>query len=242
MKDIEFEKRNKEFLKNMLKDEELRELTRKWFNRAFPHEYSYHFTWLGRPIFQFPQDLIALQELIWKIKPELIIETGIARGGSIIFSASMLEMIGGGEVVGIDIDIRKHNRKEIENHHLFKRITMFEGPSTNKKIIAKVQKIAEEKKKVLVLLDSNHTHKHVLEELKAYSPFVKKGGYIIVYDTMVEDMPKDSFPNRPWNKGNNPKTAVHEFLKNNKRFKIDKKIEEKLLITSAPDGYLKCMK
>ena len=242
MKDVEFEKRNKEFLKNMLKDKELRELTRKWFDKAFPYEYSYHFTWLGRPIFQFPQDLIALQELIWKIKPELIIETGIARGGSIIFSASMLEMIGKGEVVGIDIDIRKHNRVEIEKHHLFKRITMLEGPSTDKKIISKVEELAKNKKSILVLLDSNHTHEHVLNELKAYSPFVKKGGYVIVYDTMVEDMPENSFPNRPWNKGNNPKTAVHEFLQKNDRFKIDKKIEEKLLITSAPDGYLKCIK
>ena len=242
MKDLEFEKRNTEFLKNMLKDKKLKELTRKWFDKAFSYEYSYHFTWLGRPIFQFPQDLIALQELIWKIKPELIIETGIARGGSLIFSASMLEIIGKGEVIGVDIDIRKHNKIEIEKHHLFKRITMFEGPSTDKKIINEIKKIAKNKKKVFVLLDSNHTHKHVLSELRAYSPFVKKGGYIIVYDTMVEDMPKDSFPNRPWNKGDNPKTAIYEFLKKNNRFKIDKKIEEKLLITSSPDGYLKCIK
>lgn len=238
---MEFEKRNKEFLKNMLKDKKLKKLTRDWFDRAFPHEYSYHFTWLGRPIFQFPQDLIAVQELIWKIKPELIIEAGIARGGSIIFSASMLEMIGKGQVVGIDVDIRKHNRVEIEKHHLFKRITILEGSSIDKKIIEQVKKIAKNKKRVLVLLDSMHTHKHVLEELKAYSPIVKKGGYIIVFDTMVEDMPKNSFPNRPWDKGNNPKTAVHEFLQNNSRFKIDKKIEEKLLITSCPDGYLKCI-
>jgi len=186
--------------------------------------------------------MIAIQEIIWKVKPDLIIEAGIAHGGSIIFSASILELIGEGEDIGIDVDIRKHNREEIEKHPLSKRITMIEGSSIDKKTVNKIFKLAKNKKRVMVLLDSKHTHEHVLKELEMYSTFVKKDGYIIVFDTMIEFMPRDSFPNRPWGKGNNPHTAVKKFLRQNKRFKIDKKIEEKLLITSCPDGFLKCIK
>jgi len=242
MKNIEFEKENKRNIELMNENLELKKITRSWFDLAFQYQYSYHFTWLGRPIIQFPQDMIALQELIWKVKPDIIIETGIAHGGSIIFSASMLELIGKGKVIGIDIDIRKHNKDEIQKHSLYKRIEMIEGSSVESKIIKKVFSMVQEKKKIMVLLDSNHTHEHVLKELKAYSPLVKKGSYIIVFDTMVEDMPENSFPNRPWDKKNNPKTAVREFLKKNNRFKIDKNFEKKLLITSSPEGFLKCIK
>ncbi len=242
MKNIEFEKRNKRFTKRMSEDKNLKKLSRTWFDNAFKYEYSFHFTWLGRPIIQFPQDIIAMQELIWKIKPELIIETGIAHGGSIIFSASILELIGKGKVLGIDIDIRKHNRVEIEKHPMYKRITMIAGSSTNKNIAKKVFQHAKGKKRVLVFLDSYHTQEHVLKELQLYSRLVKKGSYLIAFDTVVEDMPEDSFQNRPWGKNNNPKTAVIKFLKANKRFKIDKEIEKKLLITSSPDGFLKCVK
>jgi cephalosporin hydroxylase len=242
MKDKKFEKRNKEFVKTMSKDIEFKKNSQEWFDTSLKYEYPYHFTWLGRPIIQYPQDIVVMQELIWKIKPDLVIETGIARGGSLIFTASILELIGKGDVIGIDIDIRKQNRKEIEKHHLFKRITIIEGSSIDKKIINDIFKRSAEKKKILVLLDSFHTHSHVLKELKAYSPLVKKGSYLVVFDTVVEDMPKNSFPNRPWDKGNNPKTAVNEFLKNNDRFKIDVNIERKLMITSSPSGFLKCVK
>jgi cephalosporin hydroxylase len=242
MKNIEFEKENRKNIKLMNQDSELKKMTRSWFDLSFQYQYSYHFTWLGRPIIQFPQDMIALQEIIWKTKPDVIIETGIAHGGSLIFSASILELIGKGKVIGIDIDIRKQNKIEIEKHSLFKRIEMIEGSSVDAKIIKKIFSMIEKKEKVLVLLDSNHTHEHVLKELNAYSSIVKKGSYIIVFDTMVEDMPENSFPNRPWDKQNNPKTAVKEFLKKNDRFKIDKNYEKKLLITSSPDGFLKCVK
>lgn len=242
MKKNDFEKRNEKIINSMNKDQKLKKMTRKWFDKAFEYEYSYHFTWLGRPIIQFPQDMIAVQEVIWKIKPDLIIETGIARGGSLIFSASILELIGKGKVLGIDIDIRKHNKKEIEKHPLKKRIDMIEGPSTDMDIVTRVKKIARNKKRVLLLLDSFHTHEHVLKELELYSPFVKKGGYIVVFDTMIEFMPKGTFPNRPWDKGNNPHTAVMQFVKENKRFKIDKEMDKKLQITSCPDGFLKCLK
>ena len=214
-----------------------------FLNVTAPFKYSYNFTWLGRPIIQFPQDIIAVQELIWKVKPDLIIETGIAHGGSIIFSASMLELLGGdGKVVGIDIDIREHNRVEIEKHPMFKRITMMEGSSVDEGVVAEVRKLASGRKTVMILLDSMHTHDHVLRELELYSPLVTCGSYLVVFDTIIEDMPEGFFPDRPWDKGNSPKTAVHEFLKTTDRFEIDEDIPNKLLITVAPDGYLKCVK
>jgi cephalosporin hydroxylase len=241
MKDIEFAKQNKKKINEMSNNPSLKKISQDWFDQAFAHEYLYHFTWLGRPIIQFPQDIMAIQELIWKIQPDVIIETGIARGGSLVFSASILELIGKGKVIGIDIDIRKHNKKEIEKHAMYKRITMIEGSSINKQTVKKIEKMVGGAKKVLVLLDSMHTHKHVLKELSLYSKFVKKGGYIVVFDTVIEFMPKDSFPNRSWDIGNNPHTAVKEFLRENKRFKIDSSFEKKLLITSCPDGFLKCV-
>jgi cephalosporin hydroxylase len=205
-------------------------------NRA---QYSYNFTWMGRPIIQYPQDMIAMQEIIWEIKPDLIIETGIAHGGSLIYYASLMELIGKGEVLGVDIDIREHNRLEIENHSMFKRISMIQGSSIDDETVAKVAEVAKGKETVMVLLDSNHTHDHVLQELIKYAPFVTKGSYLVCFDTIVEDMPNDYLPGRPWNQGNNPKTAVWEFLKQNPDFEIDKSIDNKLLISVGPDGYLK---
>jgi len=242
MTDKEFEARNNRFIKKMSNNDELKKITRKWFNKSFNHEYSYHFTWLGRPIIQYPQDMIGLQELIWRIKPDLIIETGIARGGSLIFSASILEIIGRGRVVGIDIDIRKQNKNEIKKHKLFKRITMVEGSSLDEKIVKRVYNLAKNKKKILLLLDSFHTHDHVLQELELYSKLVRKNNYILVFDTIIEDLPASSFPKRPWGKGNNPKTAVKEFLRINKEFALDKTLERKLLITSCPNGLIKRIK
>jgi len=241
----EFERRNKSKIIKMNNDKTLKKLTKKWFNSSVKYEYSFHFTWLGIPIIQYPQDMVALQEIIWDVKPDLIIETGIAHGGSLIFFASMLEILGKGKVLGIDIDIRKHNKRAIEKHHLNKRIKMIQGSSIDKKIIDKVYAFSKNSKKILLILDSNHTHKHVLEEMKSYSPLIKKGSYMVVFDTTIEDIPKELFKGkakRSWGKGNNPKTAVHEFLKSNKRFKIDKELENKLLITVGPDGFLKCIK
>ena len=240
--DEEFDQRNKKFVNSMNKNKSLLKKSKDWIDNVFDYEYVYHFRWLGRPIIQFPQDMIALQELIWKIKPDFIIESGIARGGSLIFHASILELLNHGKVIGIDIDIRKHNRKEIENHPLFKRIKLIEGSSVDDSVINQIKKIIKNKKKIMVLLDSHHTEQHVLEELKKYSSFVKSGSYIIVFDTVIEDLKKHHSTNRPWGHGNNPRTAISKFLKNNKRFKIDKEIHKKLLITSCPDGYLKCIK
>jgi len=245
MIDKTFEKTNKKNIALMNKNNNFKKLTKSWIKFSEKYQYSYHFSWMGRPIIQYPQDIVALQEIIWKVKPELIIETGIARGGSLIFSASMLQLIGKGTVVGIDIDIRKQNKISIEKHPMFKRIKMIEGSSIDKKVIKKVHQLAKNKKRILVILDSNHSHEHVLEELKLYSPLVKKNSYLIVFDTVIEDISNStisSHQKRPWGKGNNPKTAVKQFLKSNTRFVNEKEIENKLIITVGPCGYLKCIR
>jgi len=237
-----FEKEVKDRVEANSRNVKLRASVDDFMRTSIDSKYSYNFSWLGRPIIQYPQDMIAMQEIIWKVKPDLIIETGIAHGGSLVMYASFMEMIGNGHVLGIDIDIRDHNRKEIEKHPMFKRITMLEGSSISDDISNKVIEFARDYKNILVVLDSNHTQEHVLKELDLYSPLVSKGSYLVVFDTIVEDMAQDSFPDRPWGKGNNPKTAVWKFLENNDRFIIDKKIENKLLITVSPEGFLKCIK
>lgn len=230
-------------------------LTSAWINFAQQNKYSYQFDWLGRPIIQYPQDMVAMQELIWQIKPDLIIETGIAHGGSLILSASMLAMLDMCEaiesnsmldpkrskrkVLGLDIDIREHNRKAIEAHPMASRIQMIQGSSIAPEVIEQVKQIAVEYKTILVCLDSNHTHEHVLAELEAYAPLATVGSYCVVFDTVVEDMPTEMFPDRPWGIGDNPKTAVWEYLNTHTEFEVDKSIQHKLLITVAPDGYLK---
>lgn len=236
----DFEQRNERHIRALGADEESQRLTRQWFDRVSTFEYSYHFTWLGRPIIQFPQDVVAAQEIIWATKPDLIIETGIAHGGSLIFYASLLELLGGdGLVLGIDVDIRAHNRAEIEKHQMSKRIRMIQGSSTDPDVVAQVRKQAMGRKSVMVVLDSNHTRDHVAAELDAYADLVTKGNYLLVFDTVIEDMSPGAFPNRPWGKGDNPKIAVHRFLERDRRFEIDRRIQDKLLITVAPDGYLR---
>lgn len=226
-------------------DVELQEKSREWINRAASHKYTYNFNWLGRPIIQLPQDIVAMQEIIWSTQPDLIIETGIAHGGSLIFYASMLELnaaCGGpqdAEVLGVDIDIRAHNREAIESHPMFRRISMIQGSSTADEIVEQVKAKAGGKQRVLVCLDSNHTHDHVLAELEAYAPLTSLGSYCVVLDTVIDDMPASMFPDRPWGPGNNPKTAVRKYLETHSEFEIDKSVDHKLLISVAPDGYLK---
>ena len=253
-----FEIEKKINIKKLGEDLSCKKASLDFITKTYIHKYSYHFHSLGRPIIQYPQDMIAMQELIWEIKPDLIIETGIAHGGSLIMNASMLaildmcEAIDLGEsfdhkkssrkVLGIDIDIRSHNREAIEKHPMSSRIQMIQGSSISSEIADQVQNEAKKFKKVLVCLDSNHTHDHVLAELNIYADFTSVGSYCIVFDTNLEDMPKEMFADRPWEPGNNPKTAVNEFLKTHDEFEIDKSIEDKLLITVAPDGYLKRIK
>lgn len=236
-------------------DYDLQALSRIWVREISPHKWAYNFSWLGRPAIQFPNDAWMMQELIWKIRPDLIIETGIAHGGSLIFSASMLAILdmtdaiekgtlldpkaSKRKVLGVDIDIRSHNRAAIEAHPMASRIQMIQGSSIAEETIEQVKQFAAGYKRILVCLDSNHTHAHVLAELEAYASLVSKDSYCVVFDTIVEDMPADMFPNRPWGKNDNPKTAVWEYLKSHPEFEIDKSIDHKLLISVAPDGYLK---
>jgi cephalosporin hydroxylase len=224
----------------MAKDEELQRKSLDWMVHADRYKYTYNFQWLGRPIIKFPGDIVVTQELIWKVKPDLIIETGIAHGGSIVFSASMLELLGGpGRVVGVDIDIRAHNRSEIEGHPMARRITMIEGSSTAPEVIAQVRAIAGEHERVMVFLDSSHTHEHVARELELYAPLVTLGSYLVLPDTFIEHFPKGHFADRPWDVGNNPMTAMREFLARNPGFEIDRAACGKLAITEAIDGYLR---
>jgi len=246
-------------IEKMGEDKDLQSSSIDWLQKANSLKYSYHFECMGRPIIQYPQDMVAMQELIWDIKPDLIVEMGIAHGGSLILSASMLALLDMSEaienqetsfnpsaskrkVLGVDIDIRKHNREAIENHSMYTRIEMIEGSSTSSEIAKKVYQIAEKYDRVMVCLDSNHTHDHVLKELELYAPLTSVGSYCVVFDTVIEDLPDDMFGNRPWSKGNNAKTAVWEYLKEHSEFEIDKSIQNKLQITVAPDGYLKRIK
>ncbi len=241
MNEIEkFQEEVKKNIEGLGKDKSLRDLSIDWNYRANQYNYCYNFTWMGIPVIQAPQDLIALQEIIWNVKPDLIIETGIARGGSLIFHSSMLELMGSesGDVLGVDIDIRSHNYEQIVHHPMYKRISMIEGSSIDPNTFEKVKAFAKGKERILVCLDSNHTHDHVLEELNLYGSLVTKGSYCVVFDTGIEDVP-DEGVDRPWGKGNNPKTAVWEYLKSHSEFEIDKIIENKILITAAPDGFLK---
>ncbi len=237
------------------KNEQMKSAARDFMKESLLPKYSYNFSWLGRPVIQYPQDMVAMQEIIWDVKPDLIIETGIAHGGSLILSASMLALLdycdaiqegklldpkgAHRRVVGIDIDIRPHNRAAIEAHPMSHRIDMIQGSSIAPEVISQVREMAGNYRNVLVCLDSNHTHDHVLAELEAYAPLASVGSYCVVFDTVVEEMPKEFSGDRPWGPGNNPQTAVHEYLKRHAEFEIDRKIQDKILITVAPDGYLK---
>lgn len=242
-------------------------LSQIWVRECIRHNYAQNFTWLGRPIIQVPQDTYAIQELVWTCRPDLIIETGIAHGGSLIMSASMLAMLdycdaietrtvldpkaSRRRVVGVDIDIRDHNRAGIESHPMFQKITLLQGSSVAPQIVSQIKKIAAGYNRVMIFLDSNHTHDHVLEELEHYAPLTSKGSYCVVWDTGVEDLPDDMCADRPWGKGNNPKTAVWEYMKRLSDegrtaadggeliFNYDKTIENKIMITASADGFLR---
>ncbi|WP_394560346.1 cephalosporin hydroxylase family protein [Aquipseudomonas alcaligenes] len=251
----EFEKEVAERISAAPDNKQLQSSAHDFLLATIATRYSYNFSWQGRPIIQYPQDMVAMQELIWKIKPDLIIETGVAHGGSLIFSASMLAQldicdaiesgtsfdpsISSRKVIGIDIDIRPHNRAAIEAHPMASRIQLIQGSSTAPDIVRQVHSAAAGYKSILVCLDSNHTHEHVLAELEAYAPLTTVGSYCVVFDTVVEDIPKEMSFDRPWGPGDNPKTAVWKYINGQSEFEIDYSIQNKLLVTVAPDGYLR---
>lgn len=263
----QFRNETKKRIEQQSENDSLKTTAKKFTELSIASMYSYNYSWMGRPIIQYPQDMVMMQELIWEVKPDLIIEAGIAHGGSLILSASMLSLldysdaVNAGEslnpkmskrkVLGLDIDIRPHNKQAIFDHPMAHLIEMIEGSSISNEVINKVHEFAQDYKRILIFLDSNHTHQHVLEELRAYAPLTTKESYCVVFDTVVEDLPASEYGNRPWGIGNNPKTAVFEYLEeleaipvfdsNREKvdFEIDKEIDDKLLISVAPDGYLK---
>jgi len=253
--DAEFLAAKSTSISELARSQAMGTISRDWIAEAASHRYTYLFSALGRPIIQFPQDMIALSELIWDVRPNLIIETGVAHGGSLIHSASQLaildvcDAIESGvslnplestrKVIGIDIDIRSHNRSAIESHPMSSRISMLEGSSIDPRIVDQVHEMAAGYECVMVLLDSNHTHDHVLRELEAYAHLTSVGSYCVVFDTVIEYMPPGSFPDRQWDLGDNPMTAVRAYLETHPEFVIDRTIADKLQITVAPDGYLK---
>jgi cephalosporin hydroxylase len=224
-------------------DQGLKDLALAFMRETGKYQYTYNFSWMGVPVIQFPQDLFAVAEIIFETRPDIIIETGVAHGGGLIFYASMLELLGGeGKVIGVDVALRDHNRSVIKSHPMARRIRLVDGSSIAPGVIGKVSELVGRSSRVLVILDSDHTHHHVLRELELYSPFVRVGGYVVVFDTTIEDQPAGYFGDKPWTKSNNPKTAVREFLQTNNRFEIDHDIEAKLLITVAREGFLRCIK
>lgn len=242
-KHAEFLKERAERIDAMGRNQGLKDASRTFTVESTRAGYSYNFSWMGRPIIQYPQDMVALQEIVWDMRPDAIFETGIAHGGSLIYSASLLELLGGeGFVLGLDIDIRAHNRAAIEAHPLARRIRMLQGSSIDDAMAEQVRAQLAGCANPLVLLDSNHTHAHVLRELELYSPLVKKGGWLVVFDTVVENMPPDFYPDRPWGVGDNPMTAVDAFLEKNDRFVIDEAMDAKLCVSMAPRGYLRCIR
>lgn len=251
----QFRRERDEKISSYARNGDFRTLSGEWRAVSMAERYVYNFDWMGRPIIQYPQDIQAMQEIIWSTRPDLIIETGIAHGGSLILSASQLAMldmcdaIEAGQtidpreskrkVVGIDIDIRAHNRAAIEAHPMASRIEMLEGSSISDSIVDTVRGLAEGYERVMVCLDSMHTHDHVLAELQAYAPLVTLGCYCVVFDTFVEDLPPGFFADRPWDVGNSPMTAVDAFLADNPPFVIDDAMADKLMVTVAPRGFLK---
>ncbi len=235
----QFLKARKQRLQSVEGNSELIDSAQAFLKQCHHDDYSYNFDWMGLPVIQYPQDLLVMQEIIWRVKPDLIIEMGIARGGSLVFYASMLELLGSeGRVLGIDVDIREHNKRRVLDHPMSKRIEMIEGSSLDSDTHRRVKEIAHQHQTIMVCLDSNHTHEHVLNELRLYAPLVSSGSYCVVFDTIVELMPDNHYQNRPWNKGNSPATAVLSYLEECKDFKVDVEVDCKLLISAALGGYL----
>ncbi len=241
---IEFENSKLVSIDNLGHDKEIFSQSKEMIKSLDKYNYSYLWSWLGLPIIQWPADIMATQEVLWQVKPDVVIETGVARGGSVVFIASILKMMGKGKVVGVDIDIRSHNREAIMSHPMANLIKLIEGPSTSEDVLQRVSTEIKKTDVVMVILDSDHSYEHVLSECNEYSKFVSKGSYLVVADTFVGHLTEEEAPknrSKLWFKGNEPLAARDEFLKNNPNFIIDNHINNKLVLSSSPGGYLKCI-
>jgi cephalosporin hydroxylase len=238
----DLEKSKRKAAAEQSQDAALRKTSLDFIVDSDKHGYGYQWTWLGLPFIQMPQDMVVTQEVIWETKPDVIIETGIAWGGSVVFYASLLQLLGKGEVVAVDLNLYDHVRDQIMSYPFSNRIHLYKGSSTDTAIVDKIKPHIKAGQKVMVCLDSNHTHQHVLDELRLYAPLVSKGQYLIVSDTVVEDIPPQEHRPRPWGPGDNPKTALRQYMKENDRFEIDQYVNDKLLLTYTPDGYCRCIK
>ena len=235
--DIEFQEWRKKLLGSQSNNLEFQAASSDWMQLAVDNKYSHQFDWLGVPIIQMPEDLIIFQEIVYKTRPDLIIETGVARGGSIIFWASIQKLCGiTGKVLGVDVDIRQHARSAINDSNFKDEIDLIEGSSIEDKVVDQVKKIISQHKRIMVVLDSNHTHEHVLSELEIYSKFVSKDCFLLVLDTVIDDLKVDS--TRPWGPGSSPKSAAKEFmLKTSEDFINEQSYENRALLSVAPNGY-----
>lgn len=241
--DAEFENRKRADIAVMASDDDFRSVSRDWFARSVKHRYSYNFRWLGLPIIQYPADIIAMQELVWRIRPKVIVETGVARGGSLVFYASLLELLAGdGTVVGVEVGLSAESRSAIQGHPLARRIRLVDGSSVADETVRQVRSLVAARAPVLVILDSNHTHEHVLAELRQYSSLVSKGSYVVVFDTVVEMLPEELRWSRPWGPGNGPLSAARAFLAENERFEVDESFDQRLLLSVCPEGFLRCIR
>ena len=236
-----FEKHTQKQANRMAADLELQHLAMSTLVASDAFDYTYFWKWLGLPIIQMPDDIVAMQEIIWETRPQVVIETGFARGGSVIFYSSILQLIGEGRVVSVDIDVREHNRRAVEEHPLGSRVDFVEGSSTAPDTMDRVRALVSGSARVMVVLDSNHTHEHVLDELRLYGPLVTEGQFLVVSDTVVEDIPPQTHRPREWGPGNNPKTALQEYLRETNRFEPDPWFNSKVLVTSSRGGYLRCV-
>ena len=237
----EFEQLRTRCADEMAADRKLRQDALNVLVRADHYNWLRQASWLGQPILNLPQDMFALQEIIFKTKPKYIIELGVAWGGSLLFYSTLMEVLGGGRIIGVDTYIPEDLKQRLYSYgKLSERLTLINGSSIEQSTINQITSIIDRSREVMVFLDSHHTHEHVLKELQLYSPFVGKGFYLVVGDTMLEDIPEQKHRPHPWVPGNNPKTALGQFLKENDRFEVDKLIEEKLLFTCNPGGYLRC--
>ena len=239
----EFLQINEKSAHEMSLDKELQSKAMEVLAEADRHRWIHQTTWMGEPLLNLPQDMFALQEIIWRTRPEFIIEVGVAWGGGMLFEAAQLEILGGQKVIGIDIFIPPDLRQRLSSHgKLSERLVLIEGDSTSSDTLSQLKELLGGSKKILVILDSNHTHEHVLNELRTYAPLVGNGQYLICGDTIVEYMPPQDHVSRPWGPGNNPATAVKEFLSETDRFVVDDKIDQRLLLSCHPGGYLQAVK